>query len=73
MCREQEKKLSALEMEVAAAKKEGFISKFTKVNEDTGKKKLLAVMGIATQFGRRKNREAIRKAWMPTGNRIFCL
>ncbi|XP_057521179.1 hydroxyproline O-galactosyltransferase HPGT1-like isoform X1 [Amaranthus tricolor] len=66
-CREQKKKLSALEMEVAAARKEGFISKFSRVNEDTVKKKLLAVMGIATQFNRRKNREAIRKAWMPTG------
>lgn len=66
-CREQQKKLSALEMEVAAARKEGFVTKYSMGNDATGKKKLLAVMGITTQFGRRRNRDAIRKAWMPTG------
>ncbi|KNA07877.1 hypothetical protein SOVF_167840, partial [Spinacia oleracea] len=65
---EQEKKLSAIEMELAAAKKEGFVSKFSIGNDVNGKKKkLLAVIGISTQFGRRRNRNAIRKAWMPTG------
>lgn len=67
-CREQEKKLSALEMELAAAKKGGFISKYSTGNDATAKKKkLLAVIGISTQFGRRRNRNAIRKAWMSTG------
>ncbi|KAL2902808.1 Hydroxyproline O-galactosyltransferase HPGT1 [Bienertia sinuspersici] len=67
-CREQQKKLSALEMELASAKKEGFVSKYSTGTDDIGtKKKILVVMGIATQFGRRRNRDAIRKAWMPTG------
>ncbi|PRQ17501.1 putative galactosylxylosylprotein 3-beta-galactosyltransferase [Rosa chinensis] len=67
-CREQQKKLSAVEMELAAARKEGFVPKSSSKNEkDDSKKKLLAVVGIFTTFGRNKNREAIRKAWMPTG------
>ncbi|XP_048491094.1 hydroxyproline O-galactosyltransferase HPGT1-like [Beta vulgaris subsp. vulgaris] len=54
-------------MEVAAARKEGFVTKYSMRNDVTGKKNLLAVMGITTQFGRRRNRDAIQKAWMPTG------
>lgn len=67
-CREQQKKLTALEMELAKARQEGFVSKHS--SDDSGtptKKKILAVIGIITRFGRKNNREAIRKAWMPTG------
>ncbi|WCJ26442.1 Galactosyltransferase family protein [Euphorbia peplus] len=67
-CREQQKKLSAVEMELAAARQEGFISNHVvKTNGDKSQKKLLAVIGIMTTFGRKKNRDAIRQAWMPTG------
>ncbi|GAB4857484.1 Hydroxyproline O-galactosyltransferase HPGT1 [Ancistrocladus abbreviatus] len=67
-CREQQKKLSALEMELAAAKKDGFVLKYSTGNHGTRpKKKLLFVIGIMTTFGHRINRDAIRKAWMPTG------
>ncbi|XP_028774768.1 hydroxyproline O-galactosyltransferase HPGT1 [Neltuma alba] len=69
-CREQQKTLSSLEMELAAARQEGFVSKHLLVNDGTGRqstKRLLSVIGIITTFGRKKNRDAIRKAWMPTG------
>ncbi|GLT78141.1 hypothetical protein SLA2020_496870 [Shorea laevis] len=67
-CREQQKKLSALEMELAAARQEGFVSKRLSEKDGThSKKKRLVVIGIITAFGRKKNRDAIRKAWMPTG------
>ncbi|KAK9927047.1 hypothetical protein M0R45_024252 [Rubus argutus] len=67
-CREQQKKLSTLEMELAAARKEGFVpTSLSKSEKADSKKKLLAVVGIFTTFGRKKNRDAIRKAWMPTG------
>ncbi|PSS04230.1 Hydroxyproline O-galactosyltransferase [Actinidia chinensis var. chinensis] len=67
-CREQQKKLAALEMELAKARQEGFISKHSSDNSGTKtKKKILAVIGIITKFGRKNNRLAIRKAWMPTG------
>lgn len=71
-CREQQKKLSALEMELAEARKQGFISKYSTGDDGNHKKKkkLLAVIGITTQFGRRRNRDAIRKAWMPTGAQL---
>ncbi|KAA8520910.1 hypothetical protein F0562_011583 [Nyssa sinensis] len=67
-CREQQKKLSSLEMKLAKAKQEGFVSKIFPENGATQKKKkILAVIGIITRFGRKNNRDAIRKAWMPTG------
>lgn len=71
-CREQNKKLSMLQAELDKAKKEGFVSKhLTETKGTDEKKKLLAVVGILTGFGRRHNRDAIRKAWMPTGRIPF--
>ncbi|RDX69743.1 Hydroxyproline O-galactosyltransferase HPGT1, partial [Mucuna pruriens] len=70
-CREQRKKLSALETELAAARQEGFVPKNLPGND--GKhptKKVLSVVGVMTTFGRKKNRDAIRKAWMPTGTDV---
>ena len=65
--REQQKKLSALEMELAAAKQKGFTSSLLPETNRTPKKKPLVVIGVLTRFGRKNNREAIRKAWMGTG------
>ncbi|KAK2983634.1 hypothetical protein RJ640_023168 [Escallonia rubra] len=67
-CREQQKKLAAVEMELVAARQKGFTSKyFSETNRTPPKKKPLVVIGILTGFGRKNNREAIRKAWMATG------
>ncbi|KAL3331446.1 hypothetical protein AABB24_034991 [Solanum stoloniferum] len=67
-CREQQKRLTALQMELGKASQEGFVSKhLLDNNERDSKKKLLAVIGVSTNFGNKKNRDAIRKAWMPTG------
>ncbi|ESW30548.1 hypothetical protein PHAVU_002G162100 [Phaseolus vulgaris] len=67
-CREQSKKLSVLETELAAARQEGFVPKqFPGNNKKHPTKKVLLVVGVMTTFGRRKNRDAIRKAWMPAG------
>ncbi|XP_062149392.1 hydroxyproline O-galactosyltransferase HPGT1 isoform X2 [Alnus glutinosa] len=67
-CREQQKKLSALEMELAAARQEGFDSKYsTETTGTNSKKRPLVVIGILSGFGRKNNRDAIRKAWMGTG------
>lgn len=70
--REQQKRLTALQMELGKASEEGFVSKhLLDNNEKDSKKKLLAVIGVSTNFGNKKNRDAIRKAWMPTG--LACL
>ncbi|KAG6782852.1 hypothetical protein POTOM_012277 [Populus tomentosa] len=67
-CREQQKRLSAVEMELAAARQAGFVSnKLGDKGDGHSKKRILVVIGIITTFGRKKNRDAIRKAWMPTG------
>ncbi|XP_071919155.1 hydroxyproline O-galactosyltransferase HPGT1-like isoform X2 [Coffea arabica] len=67
-CREQQKKLVALQTELEKARTEGFVSNYFSENSGTHKKKkLLAVVGIFTRFGRKTNRDAIRKAWMPAG------
>lgn len=69
--REQQKKLSDLEMELAAARQEGFVSKHLSEINRTPKRRPLIVIGILTGFGRKSNRDAIRKAWMGTGIIIF--
>ena len=67
-CKEQQKKLAALEMELAAARHEGFVTKPSSRASGTGlKKRPLVVIGIHTSFGQKRNRDAIRKAWMLTG------
>lgn len=48
-------------MELAAAKQEGFVSK------PLSNRRPHVVIGILTGFGRKSNRDAIRKAWMGTG------
>lgn len=58
-------------MDLEKAKQEGFV---LKQNSGTHtKKKLLAVIGIMTKFGRKNNREAIRKAWMPRGKSFLSI
>ncbi|KAG9448368.1 hypothetical protein H6P81_014496 [Aristolochia fimbriata] len=67
-CKDQRKRLSELEMELAAARHEGFVGKYlSDNNENRSQKKLLAVIGIITQFGHKNKRDAIRRSWMPTG------
>ncbi|XP_077229130.1 galactosyltransferase family protein [Tasmannia lanceolata] len=70
-CKDQQKKLSTLEMELAAARNEGFVGKYLSEGNGTHPtKKLLAVIGIITEFGRKNNRDAIRKSWLPTGSAL---
>ena len=55
-------------MELAAARREGFVTKpFSRARGSDLKKRPLVVIGIHTTFGHKRNRDAIRKAWMSTG------
>lgn len=59
-------------MELAAARKEGFHSKSSiDTDDNNSKRRPLVVIGIFTRFGRRNNRDAIRKAWMGNGKLLF--
>lgn len=58
-------------MELAAARQEGFVSKLLSEINRNPKKRSLAVIGILTGFGRKNNRDAIRKAWMGTGTQLI--
>ncbi|XP_031249042.1 hydroxyproline O-galactosyltransferase HPGT1 [Pistacia vera] len=70
-CREQQKKLTELEMQLATARQEGFGSKSSvDTNDNRSEKRPLVVIGILTKFGRKKNRDAIRKAWIGTGTAL---
>lgn len=71
--REQQKKLSALEVELAAAKQEGFVSKQSLENNGVSGKRPLIVIGVLTKFGRKIKRDAIRKAWMANGRLLLFL
>ena len=68
LIREQHKKLSALEMDLVAARQEGFTSKHSSDTDGAvSKRRPLVVIGVLTRFGRKNNRDAIRKAWMGSG------
>jgi galactosylxylosylprotein 3-beta-galactosyltransferase len=64
-CRNQGKKLAALEMELTAAKSQGF---GRKSNITTSR--LHAVVGVMTSFGTKNRRDAIRNSWMPKGEAL---
>ncbi|XP_027110152.1 hydroxyproline O-galactosyltransferase HPGT1 isoform X1 [Coffea eugenioides] len=66
-CREQKKKLSALEMELVAARQEGFVSSHLPEKNSISNKRPLVVIGILTGFSHKSKRDAIRKAWMGAG------
>lgn len=67
-CREQHKRLSILKSELAVAKQEGFTLKHYEDNDGfVEKRRPLVVIGVLTTFGRKNNRDAIRMAWMGTG------
>ncbi|KAL4299805.1 hypothetical protein AHAS_Ahas17G0137600 [Arachis hypogaea] len=56
-------------MELAAARQEGFVSKqLLKTNGTYSEGRPLVMIGILTTFGRQKNRDAIRNAWMGSDN-----
>lgn len=65
LSREQKKTLAALEMELSAARQQGFVPKHTDGAET--KKRPLVVIGIMTSLGNKKKRDAVRQAWMGTG------
>ncbi|KAF3781755.1 putative beta-1-3-galactosyltransferase 11 [Nymphaea thermarum] len=67
-CKDQKKKLLALETELATAREEGFVAKYTpNMNGTYHKRRAFLVVGIATEISHKKNRDAIRRSWMPTG------
>lgn len=55
-------------MELAAARHEGFVGQYSSETNGTySRKRLLVVIGIVTEFGRKKHRDAVRKSWLSTG------
>ncbi|MBA0651988.1 hypothetical protein Goklo_019278 [Gossypium klotzschianum] len=55
-------------MDLAIARQEGFTSKRSSdTSGAVSKRKPLVVIGVLTRFGRKNNRDAIRKAWMGSG------
>ena len=55
-------------MDLAAAKQQGFVPKHSVAdNAIMAGKRLMAVIGIMTEFGHKSHRDSIRKSWMPTG------
>lgn len=74
-CRNLDKTISNLEMELASAKatqeslKSGApVSEDFKINDSTRKRRYLMVIGINTAFSSRKRRDSVRATWMPQGS-----
>lgn len=67
--RDQQKRLTDAELELAAAKSKGYVSKYGVSSNGTATgHRLHAVVGVMTNFGSRSRREAIRKSLLPSGN-----
>ncbi|KAK2639724.1 hypothetical protein Ddye_027519 [Dipteronia dyeriana] len=71
-----DKTISNLEMELAAARaaQESIIngspiSDDLKIDESSGRRKYLMVVGINTAFSSRKRRDSVRATWMPQGDK----
>lgn len=72
LLRHQHKRLAALEMELAAARHDGFVGHYSSETNGTySRKKLLLVIGVTTGFERKHHRDAVRKSWLPTGGVQF--
>ncbi|KAH7422245.1 hypothetical protein KP509_13G098900 [Ceratopteris richardii] len=73
-CKATEKRLEELEMELAAARSQGFTNSWVNTNvvNKTGNRPL-AVIGVYTEFGNKLKRDAIRRKWMPTGDALKSL
>lgn len=70
-CKDVERRLAELEMELAAARSLGFTRTWVNMNNfNSTRRKLVAVIGINTEFGNRLKRDSIRKKWMPTGEAL---
>lgn len=74
-CRNLDKTISNLEMELASAKaaqeslKSGApVSEDMKISESNGRRRYLMVIGINTAFSSRKRRDSVRATWMPQGS-----
>lgn len=83
-CSTLDKKISNLEMELAAARaaQESIlngspIAENLKIPETRKKRKYLMVVGINTAFSSRKRRDSVRATWMPQGllidNLLSCI
>ena len=70
-CRSLDKKISALEMELAVARTSQTDLQITgeKALNHT-LQKAFVVIGINTAFSSRKRRESIRETWMPQGEKL---
>ncbi|XP_027340759.1 probable beta-1,3-galactosyltransferase 2 isoform X2 [Abrus precatorius] len=71
-----DKTISNLEMELAAAKaaqesiRSGApVPEDIKMNESSGRRRYLMVVGINTAFSSRKRRDSVRETWMPQGEK----
>ena len=69
LARDAERRLAEVEQQLASAKSQGFTRKWVNLRNgnSTSKSPLLAVIGINTEFGNRRKRDAIRSKWLPTG------
>lgn len=70
-CKEQQKRLAGLEMELLSAKSQGYLAKHPVSQNTTGNGgRWHSVIGIYTSFGNKVRRESIRRTWMPTGEKL---
>ncbi|KAK9742218.1 hypothetical protein RND81_03G156600 [Saponaria officinalis] len=68
-CKDLEKRISEVEMDLTLAKSQGYLRNQPKENGAT-ERKFLAVIGVYTGFGSRLRRNTFRGSWMPKGDAL---
>ncbi|XP_073143849.1 hydroxyproline O-galactosyltransferase HPGT3-like isoform X2 [Henckelia pumila] len=72
-CKELERKIVEVEMELTLAKSQGYLKNQLQHASPFSNKKLLAVIGVYTGFGGRLRRNAIRGSWMSKADALLKL
>ncbi|KAB2072164.1 hypothetical protein ES319_A08G272700v1 [Gossypium barbadense] len=64
-CKDLERRIVEVEMDLTLAKSQGYLKHQLPQSESSSQRKLLAVIGVYTGFGRYLKRNTFRGSWMP--------
>ncbi|PPR90872.1 hypothetical protein GOBAR_AA29816 [Gossypium barbadense] len=70
-CKDLERRIVEVEMDLTLAKSQGYLKHQLPQSESSSQRKLLAVIGVYTGFGRYLKRNTFRGSWMPRGELLF--
>ncbi|XWS26197.1 hypothetical protein CRYUN_Cryun26dG0010300 [Craigia yunnanensis] len=69
-CKDLERRIVEVEMDLTLAKSQGYLKHQLRQSESSSDQKLLAVIGVYTEFGSHLKRNTFRGSWMPRGDAL---